>query len=552
MKKEFDYVIVGAGSAGCVLANRLTEDADVSVLLLEAGPPDHSIFIHMPSAFAYPLANDKYNWYYESEPDPFMNNRKMYCPRGRVLGGSSSINGMVYIRGNAGDYDGWANHAGLENWSYAHCLPYFRKAETRIKGGDAYRGDSGPLFVTTGPCKNPLYTAFIEAGKQAGYEYTEDMNGYKQEGLGPMDMTVYKGRRWSTAMAYLRPALKRANPPKVETRALVTRVLFEGTKAVGVEYSQGGELKQVRANREVILSAGAINSPQTLMLSGIGPADELKKLGIPVLVNLPGVGENLQDHLETYVQQACTQPITLYGAMNPIAKLKIGVEWILLGSGLGATNHFESGGFIRSEAGVKFPDLQYHFLPMAVSYDGKSQATQHGYQAHVGPMRPTSRGYVKLKSNNPKEYPRILFNYMQTEQDRKEIRTGVRLTREIFAQAAFDPFRGEELAPGKAAQSDKDIDAFIREKAESALHPSCTCKMGNDPMSVVNGEGKVHGVTNLRVVDASIMPDVVSGNLNAPTIMMAEKMADVIRGRASLPPSTAPVFFHPNYETKQR
>lgn len=553
--ENFDYIIVGAGSAGCVLANRLTEDPNVTVLVLEAGPGDRSIFIHMPSAFAYPLANDKFNWFYHSEPEPFMNQRAMYCPRGRVLGGSSSINGMVYIRGHALDYDGWASHAGLEHWSYADCLPYFRKAETRAKGGDAYRGNDGPLHVSTGACKNPLYTAFIQAGQQAGYAYTEDMNGYRQEGLGPMDMTVHKGRRWSTAMAYLRPAMQRTNL-HVRTRALVTRVVTESSnkapKAVGVEVVNGSTLEMLRANREVILCGGAINSPQILQLSGIGNPDELRSLGLPVVAALRGVGENLQDHLETYVQYACKEPITLYSAMNPWAKLKIGVEWMLKGTGLGATNHFESGGFIRSEAGVKHPDLQYHFLPMAISYDGSAPASFHGFQAHVGPMRPTSKGFVKLKSANPKDAPRILFNYMGTEQDRKEMRAGVRLTREIFEQAAFDRFRGEAVSPTAKVQTDDEIDAHIREHAESALHPSCTCRMGTDDMAVTDGSGRVHGVSGLRVVDASIMPDVVSGNLNAPTIMLAEKMADIIRGRPSLPRSDAPFFVHPAYQTAQR
>ena len=553
--EEFDYIIVGAGSAGCVLANRLTEDANVRVLLLEAGAGDMSIFIHMPSALAYPMANEKYTWLYESEPEPFMNQRRIHCPRGRVIGGSSSINGMVYIRGHSQVYDGWATRKGLENWTYADCLPYFRKAETRAKGGDLYRGDSGPLHVSTGALRNPLYNAFIEAGKQAGYPYTEDMNGYQQEGLGPMDMTVHKGRRWSTAMAYLRPALKRNNL-KLQTRSLVTHILFEGPddaqRAVGVEVSHGGQLQQLRATREVILSGGAINSPQLLKLSGIGNPDELRSLGIAVTAPLKGVGENLQDHLETYVQYVCKEPITLYSALNPFVKAKIGAEWLLFSTGLGATNHFESGGFIRSEAGVKNPDLQYHFLPMAVRYDGKEPATGHGFQAHVGPMRPTSRGDVKLRNAKPTTPPFIRFNYLSTEQDRKEMRAGIRLTREIFAQTAFDRFRGEELSPGVGVQTDAQIDEHIRANAETAYHPSCTCRMGTDEMAVTDHEGRVHGVQNLRVVDASIMPDVVSGNLNAPTIMMAEKLADAIRGRAPLPRSGAPSYIHPNYLTQQR
>jgi choline dehydrogenase len=551
---EVDYIVIGAGSAGCVLANRLSEDPEVRVLLLEAGGRDNSIFIHMPSALSYPMADKKYSWLYESEPEPFMNQRRIHCPRGRTLGGSSSINGMVYIRGHALDYEGWSAAPGMEDWSYSHCLPYFRKAETRAKGGDAYRGDSGPLHVSTGACVNPLYHAFIDAAQQAGYPYTADMNGFQQEGVGPMDMTVHRGRRWSTAMAYLRPAMGRPNL-RVQTGALVTRLLFEGAgqpQARGVEAVSGGRVQQWRASREVILSGGAINSPQILKLSGVGNPEELSALGIPVVSALKGVGENLQDHLETYVQYACTQPITLYSALNPLAKLKIGLQWMLSGTGLGATNHFESGGFIRSDAGVRHPDLQYHFLPMAVRYDGNSPATCHGFQAHIGPMRPTSRGYVRLRDANPASPPRILFNYMGTEQDRREMRAGVRLTREIFAQSAFDAFRGDELSPGKDIESDAQIDEHIRQSAETAYHPSCTCRMGEDELAVTDSAGRVHGVTGLRVVDASIMPNIVSGNLNVPTIMMAEKLADQIRGRLPLAPSSAPFHVHPDYQTRQR
>jgi choline dehydrogenase len=552
-EQEYDYIIVGAGSAGCVLANRLTEDADCRVLLLEAGPPDASIFIHMPSAFAYPLADDKFNWAYVTEPEPYMDNRRMSCPRGRVIGGSSSINGMVYIRGHALDYDGWADKSGMAHWNYFSCLPYFRKAETRLQGADDYHGGSGPLYVTTPPMRNPLFRAFIEAGQQAGYAYTPDMNGYQQEGLGPMDSTTYRGRRWSTAVAYLRPAMRRPGL-KVIDRCLVTRVRFEGTRACGVEYAHAGQLATARARREVIVCGGAINSPQVLMLSGIGDAAALARHGIAAVAHLPGVGSNLQDHIETYVQHACTQPITLYSTQNLLAKARIGIEWLLFHTGLGATNHFEAGGFIRSQAGVRHPDLQYHFLPIAMNYDGSDQVRQHGFQAHVGPMRPTATGQVSLRSADPREKVRVQFNYMSTEGDRREFRDGIKLTREIFAQQAFDPYRGAELSPGLQVRTDAEIDAHIRRKAESAYHNSCTCKMGadNDPMAVVDGELRVRGVTGLRVVDASIMPAVVSGNLNAPTIMIAEKAADLIRGRAPLPATPVSVYEHPDWQNRQR
>ena len=540
VQATYDYLIIGSGSAGGVLANRLSDDGDASVLVLEAGPRDRSLFIHMPAAFAWPLKDDKYNWYYESEPEPHMDGHRMYCPRGRVVGGSSSINGMAYVRGHALDYDRWAGNA-LPDWSYAHVLPYFKRAESRAKGGDDYRGGDGPLHVSTGACINPLYQAFIEAGVQAGYPFTEDMNGHQQEGFGAMDMTTHKGRRWSTAQAYLKPALARPNLT-LQVGAMVTRILFEGQRAVGVEYARGGRVHTVRAAREVLLCGGAINSPHLLMLSGIGDADDLGKRGIDAVAHLPGVGRNLQDHLEVYVQHACTQPISLYGATRPWNQLRIGVQWLLFGEGLGATNHFESGAFIRRNDSVAHPDLQYHFLPMAVSYDGRAAAEGHGYQAHVGPMLPTSRGRVALRSADPRQGPSIQFNYMASEEDREEMRDAVRLTREILAQPAFEPFRGPELAPGPGVLSDVDIDAFVRAKGESAYHPSCSCKMGSDELAVVDGEARVHGIDGLRVVDASIMPTIVSGNLNAPTIMVAEKAADMIKGVAPLAPEYAPVY----------
>jgi len=550
--KVFDYLIVGAGSAGCALTYRLSESPDHRVCVLEAGPRDHAWNwkIHMPAALTYNLCDDKYNWYYHTEPQAHMNGRVMYWPRGRVLGGSSSLNAMVYIRGHAKDYDRWA-HQGAAGWSYQEILPYFKRAETHESGGDAYRGSDGPLWVHTGDQPNPLFEAFIEAGIQAGYPYTKDMNGYQQEGFGRMDMTIKHGRRWSTAQAYLRPAEKRRNV-RVETNAFAHRILFEGTRAVGVEFSQDGRLKRYRAEREVICAGGAINSPQLLMLSGVGPADHLKETGVPVQHDLPGVGQNLQEHLEMYIQQACKQPITLYSVTNPIKMAAVGIEWFLTHRGLCASAHLEAGGFIRSKAGVEHPNLQYHFLPSVVNDHGRKPGTCHAYQVHIGNMRQTSVGWIKLKSADPRQHPRIQPNYLATEADREEFRDAVKLTREIFAQKAFDPFRGEEIQPGKDVKTDAEIDAFVRERADSAYHPCGTCKMGVDDMAVVDPEARVRGLSGLRVVDASIMPSVVSGNLNAPTIMIAEKCADMILGRPPLPKAGVPVYEAPNWQTTQR
>lgn len=543
---EYDYIIIGAGSAGNTLAARLTEDAEVSVLLLEAGGPDYRLDFRtqMPAALAFPLQGTRYNWAYKTDPEPHMNNRRMDCGRGKGLGGSSLINGMCYIRGNAMDYDNWATMPGLEDWSYLDCLPYFRKAETRDIGPNDYHGGDGPVSVTTPkPGNNVLFNAMVEAGVQAGYPKTDDLNGYQQEGFGPMDRTVTpNGRRASTARGYLDQAKDRPNL-SIVTHAVTDRVLFENKRAVGVTYLRGREqATTARARREVLLCGGAIASPQVLQRSGVGPAPLLKGLGIEVVHDLPGVGQNLQDHLEMYLQYECKQPVSLYPALKWWNQPAIGAEWLFAGKGIGASNQFEAGGFIRSREAFDWPNIQFHFLPVAVSYNGSNAHDGHSFQAHVGSMRSPSRGRIQIRSTDPKVDPSILFNYMAHEQDWQEFRDGIRLTREIINQPALDPLRGKELSPGAEAQSDADLDAFVREHAETAYHPSCSCKMGTDDMAVVDGQGRVHGVEGLRVVDASIMPQIITGNLNATTIMIAEKIADRIRGRQPLPRSTAAYY----------
>ena len=549
-----DYVIIGAGSSGCTTALRLAE-AGKSVIIIEYGGTDAGPLIQMPAALSYPMNMSRYDWGYSSEPEPHLNNRCLVTPRGKVIGGSSSINGMVYVRGHAKDFDHWAE-SGATGWNYADVLPYFRRMEHWHDGGHGgnpeWRGDSGPLHISRGKRENPLFHAFVDAGKQAGYETTEDYNGEKQEGFGAMEQTVWQGRRWSTANAYLRPALK--YPHCTLVRGLAQKILFEGKKAVGVQIATKSGLQNIHADGEVILAASSINSPKLLMLSGIGNAEHLKEHGITPLVHREGVGQNLQDHLELYIQMAASQPISLYKHWNIFSKAMIGARWLLTKTGLGASNHFESAAFIRPRAGVEYPDIQYHFLPIAVRYDGQTAAEGHGFQAHVGPMRSSSKGRITLNSADPKAAPKIQFNYMSQQQDWIDFRQCIHLTREIFAQEAFRPYVKSKIQPGSAIQSDSALNDFIREHVESAYHPCGTNRMGDahDPQSVVDPKGRVIGVKSLRIVDCSVFPRITNGNLNGPGIMVAEKISDHILGRTPLPTASNKPWLHPNWQSQQR
>ena len=549
-----DYVIIGAGSAGCAIAYRLAE-AGKQVLIIEHGGTDAGPFIQMPAALSYPMNMKMYDWGMSTEPEPHLDGRSLVTPRGKVIGGSSSINGMVYVRGHARDYDHWAE-SGAQGWAYADVLPYFKRMENWHSGGHGgdktWRGRKGPLHVTRGPRINPLTRAFVKAGKQAGYPVTGDYNGAQQEGFGPFDATIWKGRRWSAANAYLRPALKRPNCTLI--RAFARKIVIKDGRAVGVEVERGGNVEVISANAEVIVAASSLNSPKLLMLSGIGPAAHLAEHDIDVVVDRAGVGQNLQDHLELYIQQAAIKPVSLFKHWNLWGKAVIGAQWLFTKTGLGTSNQFESAAFVRSKAGVEYPDIQYHFLPMAVRYDGTAAVEGHGYQAHVGPMRSVSRGEVTLRSADPADNPRIQFNYMSAKSDWEDFRTCIRLTREILGQKAFAPFAGKEIQPGEDVQSDEALDGFIREHVESAYHPCGTCKMGaaNDPMAVVDAECRVIGVDGLRVADSSIFPRITNGNLNGPSIMVGEKAADHIIGRQPLAPANDRPWINPNWETSQR
>jgi choline dehydrogenase len=541
-----DFVIVGGGSAGSALANRLSADPANRVLVLEAGRPDYAwdVFIHMPAALTYPIGSRFYDWKYESEPEPFMGERRIYHARGKVLGGSSSINGMIFQRGNPLDYERWAADPGMADWDYAHCLPYFKKMETCLAGGGKWRGHEGPLVLERGPAASPLFQAFFEAVQQAGYSLTDDVNGYRQEGFAPFDRNVHRGRRLSAARAYLHPVMDRPNL-HVETRAFVTRLLFEGSRVTGVEYQSAAGQTRRALGGEVILCGGAINSPQLLQLSGVGKADELAGLGIDVIADLPGVGENLQDHLEVYIQYGCKLPVSVQPALKWQNRPWIGANWLFFRGGPGATNHFEGGGFARSNEDVAYPNLMFHFLPIAIRYDGSVPAGGHGYQVHIGPMYSDSRGSVKITSTDPSVHPALRFNYLSTAQDRREWAEAIRVARHILNQPAFEPYNDGELSPGTDVESDQQILDWVASDAETALHPSCTCAMGTGAMSVVDPASlRVHGVAGLRVVDASAMPYITNGNIYAPVMMMAEKAADLILGNTPLPPEPLEFYRH--------
>ena len=552
MSENPDYIVIGSGSAGSAIAYRLGENPQLNILVLEFGGNDNSPFIQMPAALSYPMNMSKFDWGYKAEPEPALNGRSLVCPRGKVIGGSSSINGMIYVRGNAGDYNQWAE-SGAKGWDYPDVLPYFQRMEASHGANSEFRGKSGPLNITHGKRDNPLHNAFVRATEQAGYTYTDDYNGFRQEGFGPADMTVWNGSRFSTAKAYLKPALAKKNVQLI-TRVLVDKIIFDEDKAKGVEVFHRGQKKTFNANIGVILSAGAINSPTILQRSGVGDGNDLNSLGIKVIKNLPSVGKNLQDHLEVYFQVKCLKPVTLNKYLNPFSKLLIGMQWMFLKSGPGATNQFETLGFIRSDKNILYPDIQFHFLPVAIRYDGKAPSEGHGFQLHVGPMRSISRGFIKLKSSNPFEAPLIKFNYMSHEEDFPNFRKSLRLSREILSQDALAPFKGEEIQPGDDVISDEGLDEFIKNNCESAYHPCGTCKIGKeeDPSSVVLNDCKVKGFSNLFLADSSIFPQICNGNLNAPSIMVGEKASDHILGKPLLAPSNLQPYTHPNWQNSQR